>query len=252
MVFVRMKIILILICLASGISTSQTDNNCSTAGCHEKLFTPANIHPAMEDDCTTCHESSNTDHPSGGKMDFTLSDIMPDLCFACHDENNTQKYLHAPIEFGECIDCHTPHSSDGDYLLKEVTVEATCSQCHDLHDEKGGFHEPVKTGYCTDCHSPHQSNNKSLLLEESPQLCFGCHGDLEISSEIKSVHPPFEEDCLNCHNPHISQMEFLLEEDLPELCFTCHDNPAEDEKMVTVHGAISEGKKCASCHSPHS
>ena len=232
---------------------AQSEEGCTTTSCHGDLILKQNIHPAMEDDCYSCHDGDETNHPMGQGTEFALVDESPALCYTCHDEfDGVELNLHAPVEIGECTSCHSAHSSNSDLLLVKATVKSTCAQCHDISQQKGNFHAPVEDGLCTDCHNPHQSKFSVLLNEETPELCFSCHSDLEPDETVTSVHSPFEEDCGNCHDPHVNENRKLLVENTPNLCITCHDNPSEGENIISVHGALSQSKTCVNCHNPHS
>lgn len=128
--------------------------------------------------------------------------------------------------------------------------------CHEKLLKTNFIHQPAED----DCETCHESNSdvhpttpgdEFSLIDESPQLCFVCHDDLEPTEDSKFIHPPFEEDCLTCHSPHGSNIKYMLEEDISVLCTTCHDNPTEIENLKSEHGALIVGNKCVNCHSPH-
>jgi DmsE family decaheme c-type cytochrome len=74
-----------------------------------------------------------------------------------------------------CTDCHNPHGSYSENLLKTATVNEVCWQCH--AEKRGPFlweHPPV-TESCLNCHDPHGSQNDFLLKISRPRLCQQCH-----------------------------------------------------------------------------
>ncbi|MCF6183628.1 MAG: cytochrome c3 family protein [Bacteroidales bacterium] len=219
--------------------------------CHKKLIADKIVHAAAED-CSTCHESNGNKHPLADQKGFKLSDKIPDLCYMCHDRKDTKKHVHPPAEEGECIMCHSPHSSPNKFLLTEKPVSKLCFECHDLEiPQTDIMHQHVKQGKCNECHDPHQSDNDKFLIEKKPKLCFTCHKDKEKEAKMENIHPPFEDDCANCHNPHSSPVNNLLIQKTPDLCFNCHDGFADAEKSKSVHNVIFDKKNCINCHSPH-
>ena len=103
----------------------------------------------------------------------------------------------------KCSDCHSPHGSYTEHLLKKATVNDVCFQCH--ADKRGPFlweHPPVVEN-CANCHDPHGSINDNMLVVSRPLLCQRCHN-------VASRHPanprnPVEiravgAGCLNCHS----------------------------------------------------
>ena len=177
---------------------------------------------------------------------------MPGLCYICNDEN-VAKYIHTPVEGGECVICHSPHSSPNPALLVTSPVASLCFECHDAEIAENIFnHQPVGEGNCQSCHNPHKSNNRSLLKSKMPGLCFSCHEKSGQELTAKNVHPPFEDDCRNCHLVHGSSEKKLLDQTGIEMCYNCHDDVKESiEKNSIVHGAVNKKSACINCHSPH-
>ncbi len=84
---------------------------------------------------------------------------------------------HMPVREGKvvCTDCHNPHGSFSEALLKTATINEVCYQCH--AEKRGPFlweHPPVREN-CLNCHDPHGSNNDFLLKISRPRLCQQCH-----------------------------------------------------------------------------
>jgi predicted CXXCH cytochrome family protein len=143
-------------------------------------------HPPFADrDCGACHalgssksflheETDPVDNvPTGPRVRSRL--ILPAdvLCFECHDDmapESLQKQgavVHAPVEDGECTECHKPHQAPFPSLLRMGDpLETLCFECHDAEDvlsvephEDLGPEERI----CTDCHDPHMSDAEKLL-----------------------------------------------------------------------------------------
>ncbi|MCD4658014.1 MAG: OmpA family protein, partial [Planctomycetes bacterium] len=220
--------------------------------CHSKILANQIIHAPAEESCDYCHESNGKDHPLENVKGFTLSEKMPGLCYICH-EDIERKYTHAPVEGGECVVCHSPHSSSNSGLLLTIPVANLCFECHDTEITENKInHQPVSEGNCQSCHDPHKSNERSLLKSEMPGLCFSCHEKSGQEMTAKHIHPPFEDDCRNCHAVHGSSEKNLIDQTGIDLCYNCHDDVKESiGKHQIVHKAVNEKSACMNCHSPH-
>lgn len=226
-------------------------NDCISSKCHTTILSKKNVHDAAEG-CTDCHEAKTTPHPKKGEKTFGLLNEQPDLCYTCHDEYGKKKTVHSPVEDGTCTECHNPHSSDQDALLKAAPGEV-CKSCHEGPTDHPKLHSPVEDGDCISCHLPHESDTKTLLVKEGSALCLDCHDSMSDVMSKKSVHSPLEDGCLDCHDPHGSDKDTLLTEAPPKLCFGCHDTKeAEINDAKVSHGAMDDAEGCVLCHSPHS
>ena len=236
---------------AAQIDTSK--NGCANISCHGNLISQEVVHDAIKRGCDKCHQTTGQQHPQKNVKGFTMVNNIPALCYKCHDENNTMRVVHSPVQKGNCLECHTPHSSPESYLLKKNPTGEVCAQCHNLESAKKRFkHDPVAKGDCAKCHDPHQSDIDRLLIKPSPALCLKCHKKQGEEIKMENVHPPFQDNCLNCHNQHSSNEEKLLDLTPQNLCLSCHDDMQKKiEKANVVHGAITDKRSCINCHSPH-
>ncbi|NOX18907.1 MAG: hypothetical protein GXO87_11570 [Chlorobi bacterium] len=232
---------------------AQEKKGCLADGCHGDFLQMEDIHPAIEDGCDNCHDQSYDNHPDRKGKEFKLTDDLSALCFDCHDEPDDKMVTHEAFASGECVSCHSPHSSDNPYLLLSENVGELCAKCHEIENsERVVKHGPTVSGQCNVCHEPHQSVNAKLLKEKSPQLCFNCHTDKEKLLTMPTVHAAYEGSCLDCHDPHDSKYKYLVNEKLPDLCLECHDDMGDEIKTAqTVHKIINIDKSCVSCHFPH-
>ncbi len=255
----RSKLISLLIILsavffnASGQADS-TKKSCSDIACHGSLLTPEVVHHPVKSGCDKCHQSTGKEHPLKDVKGFTLTKDIPGLCYKCHDENNVQANVHPPVQKGNCMECHVPHSSPDNNLLKKYPTGQVCAQCHQTLESanKRVKHEPVKQGECAKCHDPHQSDFGKLLIAEPPALCLKCHKKQAEEVKMDNVHPPFQNNCLNCHSQHSSSEDHLLNLAPEKLCVYCHDDMQKRvDKAATVHGALTDKRTCLNCHSPH-
>lgn len=230
-----------------SISKNLEDKKCED--CHANLISKKTQHPAaLDDGCSTCHQSNNTEHPKTGVKTFVLTDKLPDLCFTCHDDIKSDlanlKVVHGAVTQQKlCINCHSPHSSDQGKLLV-TTEKELCLSCHDKIIPSGDK----------------KLVNIKLLLKNS-----------------KVIHSPVSEGCTTCHRPHASANNYLLAKSFPEgfytsakkdsfaLCFDCHDselietattNSATNfrngnKNLHVVHINGEKGKNCVMCHNIH-
>jgi DmsE family decaheme c-type cytochrome len=158
------------------------------------------VHTSIQEQsktCLTCHSGGQRPHWDGSKHEANgvgctnchavhthkdkvlAKDTQPDVCTSCHATQRAQIHRISthPIAAGKmgCSDCHNPHGSTGDHLMKNGSVNDTCYTCH--AEKRGPFlfeHEPV-TDNCANCHTPHGSNTAPLLKTRTPWLCQNCH-----------------------------------------------------------------------------
>jgi predicted CXXCH cytochrome family protein len=192
-----------------------------------------NVHePVVEKECRECHGKATASAP------FALNDSGFEICEGCHydmvvDTLNKSR-MHWPLldEKG-CINCHAPHASPQDSLLKEPML-LLCGRCHadtiSRQERSPTEHPPIAEGACNECHSPHSSDNLFLVNESSyTVLCENCH-----EWQSHSTHPIGEKiidprnanvslQCLSCHRTHGTEYErFLYFETTNEMCVQCH------------------------------
>jgi DmsE family decaheme c-type cytochrome len=155
----------------SAEDQSETCLSCHKAGA--RMHWPGSEHDANEVTCANCHTLHNPVDKVRVKAE------QPEVCFTCHKDQRAliKKISAHPIDAGKmaCSDCHNPHGSASDHLMKQNTVNETCFLCH--ADKRGPFtweHQPV-TENCAECHNPHGSNLTPLLKTRTPFLCMNCH-----------------------------------------------------------------------------
>lgn len=137
---------------------------------HDNLLA-ANLHVPIEDGCETCHEGAFDELVEGGESS---------LCLICHDdvgEAAAQASVpHEAMEMARCADCHNPHASPNDRLVK-TAGGAACAECHD--DQLAGpgefGHGVIDLLGCQACHEPHGGENPGLLRARGDELCRACH-----------------------------------------------------------------------------
>ena len=96
-----------------GYAVAQ--QSCVTGECHSNFQSGKNVHP-LDVKCGVCHLDTQKEHVGGGSPP-TLSKNM---CTDCHEDVLDYRYIHAPVEKGECYLCHDPHGEIRNMLLGKV------------------------------------------------------------------------------------------------------------------------------------
>jgi DmsE family decaheme c-type cytochrome len=168
-----------------GGETPVALQNGQCQACHrggQRIFWPGSVHESSDLACGDCHNAQASFSFRG----LTARQSTNETCFQCHETMRAQfsRRSHKPLLEGQmsCVDCHNPHGSTTEPLLKANSVNETCYACH--AEKRGPFlfeHAPVRDS-CLTCHAPHGSNHESLLVTAGPLLCQQCH--------LQSGHPP--------------------------------------------------------------
>lgn len=164
------------------------DNNATFClKCHTDVksdFTRNSNHPLKQGNitCLSCHKFSKR---SNNNMAYDMCRICQD----CHpQQSGPYLYEHDAVEFysvdgGGCIECHEPHGSQADRLLKQPTNNL-CSSCHfeptHLTAHPGRDYDSYN---CVSCHTDIHGSfvSKKLLDPNLPSKfidnCYqsGCH-----------------------------------------------------------------------------
>lgn len=149
-------------------------------------------------DCHNVHQSADLKvHPKDVSV----------LCYDCHQNVRAQFSLpthHAvPEQRMSCLDCHEPHGTATDALLKEPTVKEVCTNCHGEKEGPFMFEHADLTEDCRNCHTPHGSVQNSLLNEKEGLLCMQCHEEHNISGTVVNQGGVIMERftrCTDCHS----------------------------------------------------
>lgn len=142
------------------------------------------LHAPVEDGCDLCHTGAFNELEEGGGND---------LCYLCHDDIAEQveaaAFPHEALDLGECRDCHNPHASPQERLVKSPGA-GPCVDCHDEQAPADGevAHGVIDLLGCRACHEPHGGARELLLRDEPTQLCLSCHGGtLEVAPGEETV-----------------------------------------------------------------
>jgi len=178
------------------------ENNGVCLACHEKgdrTYWNGSTHETRGLMCTNCH----TIMKEVSRKRQLKTAFEPDTCFQCHKDRRAQmaRSSHMPLREGKitCTNCHNPHGSATEALLRENSINDNCYKCH--AEKRGPFlveHAPVRQN-CLNCHDPHGSVNEFLLKVARPRLCAECHGFGHISYAPNAVQT-IGRQCQNCHN----------------------------------------------------
>jgi DmsE family decaheme c-type cytochrome len=190
------------------LSRTAEENNAICLTCHQKgnrNLWQGSTHEQRGLACSNCHTVM-----TNVSRKFQLKTVFqPDTCYECHKNKRAENFRtsHMPVREGKmvCTDCHNPHGSYSESLLKKASVNETCYLCH--AEKRGPFlweHPPV-TESCLNCHDPHGSNNDFLLKISRPRLCQQCHSGGQHNSNPRNPAVTLYaqgRECQNCHSNH--------------------------------------------------
>jgi DmsE family decaheme c-type cytochrome len=185
---------------ATDPRTAEEKNSVCLA-CHERgnrTLWQGSVHEERGLACVNCHTiMKDVSRKSNLKTAF-----QPDTCFQCHKDRRAQMFRssHMPMREGKivCSDCHNPHGSVTEALLKKDSINDTCYVCH--AEKRGPFlfeHAPVREN-CDNCHDPHGTIQQYSLKMARPRLCNECHNLMDNTGATQSNHA-MGQACENCH-----------------------------------------------------
>jgi DmsE family decaheme c-type cytochrome len=184
---------------------SADEKNAVCLACHqrgERTYWPGSVHQTRGLACTNCH----TVMKAVSRKHNLKTTVEAETCFQCHSLKRAQMQYssHMPIREGKitCSNCHNPHGSTTEKLIRQATINDNCYTCH--ADKRGPFlweHAPVREN-CLNCHKPHGSNYEYLLQVARPRLCANCHSSMHGTQGIAlpNVAYMLGRGCGNCHS----------------------------------------------------
>ncbi|MCJ7540358.1 MAG: cytochrome c3 family protein [Desulfobacterales bacterium] len=163
--------------------------------CHkdmmDKTFSKNRVHwPLMDNTgCLNCHS------PHGAKQKMLLKGPVVSVCGRCHSDtvelqklsidSPENKKLCEPVKTGNCIICHSPHSSDNVLRMVKSSGMELCGECHEwqthsTHPIGEKIIDQRNKNLTLDCYSCHSGcgteNNPFLLhFETTHEVCIQCH-----------------------------------------------------------------------------
>jgi len=192
---------------------SIADQNGMCLNCHrggQRIFWASSTHESHDLACADCHNPMANFSLRGLQARTSINET----CFQCHKTQRAEfsRRSHMPLLEGRvaCVDCHNPHGSTTEPLLKADSVNEVCFTCH--AEKRGPFlfeHAPVRDS-CVNCHTPHGSNHEKLLVTARPLLCQQCHAQgghpavLMTRGNMANGPSPdvrlLSRSCSNCHS----------------------------------------------------
>ena len=157
---------------------SVEEKNGVCLACHQKggrNYWAGSVHETRGVACTNCH----TVMKDVSRKRNLKTSVEAETCYQCHQLKRAQMQYssHMPVREGKltCSNCHNPHGSITEKLIREASVNDNCYKCH--AEKRGPLlweHAPVREN-CLNCHSPHGSNYENLLKVARPRICHECH-----------------------------------------------------------------------------
>jgi predicted CXXCH cytochrome family protein len=133
--------------------------------CHADKAKGKNVHTAVAEGCTSCHEIRVNKNVTRVKL---ITATPTAMCFICHADKNPaeiQGTVHKPA-VRDCRNCHDAHQSDNKYQLLKPTSggqkENLCLTCHDTGvnvPAEGSRHVALDMG-CETCHVTHKTGER--------------------------------------------------------------------------------------------
>lgn len=125
------------------------------------------------------------------------------MCYKCHEKTRAEFSLpsHHPVDEGKlfCTDCHNPHGTSGEHLLREVDVKETCMKCHAEKASPFAYGHADLMEDCDKCHRPHGSAARALLVTQETMLCMQCHRGHTLSGQPEQMATYYTR-CTDCHS----------------------------------------------------
>ncbi len=188
--------------------------------CHADKAEGKHVHSAIAMGCTTCHVVQQ-------KKNATFINLVSpakELCFSCHVKS-TEKVLHGPYAQGNCIVCHSPHSSDWPNQLL-VPAQDLCLGCHARArlkvDAKKGT---VLVPWGVTLTLAQMKGWQSIGLNKDLTANHPVEGHPVTGPNTKLGNGAAAISCLSCHHPHHSNKANLLPARFANqsaLCESCH------------------------------
>jgi len=187
---------------------SVDERNGICLACHQKgerNYWAGSVHETRGVACTNCHAVMK----SVSRAHNLKTEVEAETCYQCHKIQRAQMQYssHMPIREGKltCSNCHNPHGSITDKLIREASVNDNCYKCH--AEKRGPYlweHAPVRES-CLNCHTPHGSNYEYLLQVARPRLCNECHSTVHSPTAGGGLGTPDlaytrGRACGNCHS----------------------------------------------------
>ncbi|MHC4429413.1 MAG: cytochrome c3 family protein, partial [Planctomycetota bacterium] len=214
---------------------------------HAKLLAE-HLHPPVEEGCDTCHEGGFDELMEGGGSE---------LCLFCHDDVGEHPVLHAALELGSCTECHNPHATAQEKLVKAPGA-GPCAECHDEQTPGEGevAHGVIDLVGCRACHEPHGGENEKLLRQTGVELCLSCHaaGAVRAADDalLATLAGRFEVRAVDAAAIRPVLLSPDGERNHPVAGHRTVGKPTEAEIQAgNVESTFDDELSCLTCHDPH-
>ncbi len=196
-----------------NVWTPLPEQNAVCLRCHDdtpRINWHGGVHETESVGCADCHQVHSRHDPMADAGN------QVEKCSQCHLRQKAEfsRRSSHPVRFKQlrCSDCHNPHGTFNDKLIKTDSKIDLCLRCH--AEKRGPVlwpHAPVVED-CTICHYAHGSIQAALLKKRPPLLCQQCHNNAghpstlytgdglpagNIASQRKFL---LGKSCLNCHS----------------------------------------------------
>jgi DmsE family decaheme c-type cytochrome len=259
-----LKFLLLLIIIASLFVVGA----CQTGMMASKSSIPTipNATYVGDDACIGCHQGTHPEYLAafqasihGAIADFETPDVKKG-CESCHGPGSVHsssgdpasilnlKKLSPESAAEVCLKCHATGSSMKWRGSEHAMNDVTCTDCHRIHQARAAA-DTGKIKAPTSAWERRAVRSHSLAKAE-PDLCYGCHQDIQARFNYASHHPVREGkmSCSDCHETH-GGAGSLKTEGLTtnDLCLKCH--PRYQGPFAYEHESVVES--CGNCHDSH-
>lgn len=221
------RYLLCIVLLGVGVQAAQhpvllgkAPDSSKCIECHADKTKGKHVHSAMSTGCTTCHVVTE----ANGTTVINLIAPSKKLCFSCHAKSS-EKVLHGPYSQGNCIVCHSPHSSDQPNQLLAPTQEL-CMGCHARRRLKvDKMHRTATLPWGVTLKLDQLNGLKSLRLNKALNANHPVMGHPIFGPNSVLGKDAAPINCLSCHQAHHSAGAKLLPArfvNQTALCESCH------------------------------
>jgi predicted CXXCH cytochrome family protein len=203
--------------------------------------------------CEMCHGAgkAHADAEEAAKGDDAKAAAAAKLIFAFqgNPKQNSER----------CLQCHQSSRDQKDFTHStHIQHGVGCNECHSTHlveaarNPKGTAIGTAQANFFSVPKLPEENRwlHNSLLKKPQPELCFGCHKNIQAQFALPTHHrvPEGAMKCTDCHNTHGTSNRATLRQSGWETCTQCHVE--KRGPFVFEHSAVKvEG--CTACHTPH-
>jgi predicted CXXCH cytochrome family protein len=178
------------------------------------------VHSALAAGCTACHAVTQ----AHGVTTINLVAPSKELCFSCHAKSS-EKVSHGPYSQGNCVVCHSPHSSNWTNQLLAPTQDL-CMGCHVRGRLKvNAKRRTAKVPWGATITLDRLKGSQYIGLDQARNVNHPVEGHPVRGPNTAQGAGASEISCLSCHQPHHSAMPNLLPAKFlteTALCESCH------------------------------